>query len=87
MPVPKINGDLFRTLVLTILAGLSILLMGLANRDVYSREMVDVKFEAVETKVQTANEKIDHVEEDVRWIVRQMGGTPSAESGSDSDPP
>lgn len=78
--MPKINSDLFRTLVLTLLAGLSVVVVAMANRDVYSKEMVDVKIEAVD-------EKVDHMQEDVRWIVRQMGGTPSAETEDGSDTP
>lgn len=74
----KINSDLFRTLVLTILAGLAVLIVSLSNRDVYSKEIVDVKFEAVE-------ERVEHMEEDVRWIVRTMGGTPSAETNENSN--
>jgi len=77
--VIKINSDLFRTLVLTILAGLAVLIVSLSNRDVYSKEIVDVKFEAVE-------ERVEHMEEDVRWIVRTMGGTPSAETKEDHNP-
>lgn len=78
--MPKINSDLFRTLVLTLLAGLSVVVVAMANRDVYSKEMVDVKIEAVD-------EKVDHMQEDVRWIVRQMGGTPSAETEDGGDTP
>ena len=70
--MPKINSDLFRTLVLTILVSLS-------NRDVYSKEIVDVKFNAVE-------DRVDHMEEDVRWIVRTMGGTPSVETEENHNP-
>lgn len=75
--MPKINSDLYRTLVLTILAGVAVLVISVANRDVYSKEIVDVKFEAVE-------KQIDHIDEDVRWIVRTMGGTPSAEADEDN---
>lgn len=78
--MPKINSDLFRTLVLTMLAGLSVVAVALANRDVYSKELVDVKFEAVE-------QRVDHMEEDVQWIVRTMGGTPSAETTKDNHTP
>lgn len=85
--MPKINGDLYRTLVLTLLAGLAVLVMAVANRNVYSKEMVDVKFQSVDRRVEAVDEKVDHVEEDVRWIVRQMGGTPSAEADEDRDSP
>lgn len=77
--MPKINGDLFRTLVLTILAGLAILIMSVANRDVYSKELIDTKFEAVD-------QRTSHIEEDVRWLVRRLGGTPSAEADEDNHP-
>ena len=77
--MPKINSDLFRTLVLTILAGLAVLIVSLSNRDVYSKEIVDVKFNAVE-------DRVDHMEEDVRWIVRTMGGTPSVETEENHNP-
>ena len=77
--MPKINSDIYRTLVLTVLAGLSVIIVAMANRDVYSKELVDVKFEAVE-------QRTTNIEEDVKWIVRTMGGTPNAETKEDNHP-
>jgi len=78
--MPRINNDLFRTLVLTILAGLAVLIVSVANRDVYSKELIDTRFKAVEREM-------SYIEEDVRWLVRRMGGTPSAEAGEDNHTP
>lgn len=77
--MPKINSDLFRTLVLTILAGLAVLIVSLSNRDVYSKEIIDVKFDNVEQRQLS-------IEDDVQWIVRTMGGTPSVETEEDHNP-
>lgn len=84
--MPKINNDLYRTLVLTILAGMSVLIMTAANRSVYSKEVVDSKFESVDTRFVAVDKQMGHMEEDVRWLVRRMGGVPSVEAEDDSDP-
>lgn len=76
----KLNNDLYRTLVLTILAGLAVIIMAMANRDVYSKELIDAKFESVE-------QRQVHIEDDVRWLVRRMGGTPSVEAEEDNHSP
>ena len=83
--MPKINGDLFRTLVLTILAGLAVLIVSVANRDVYSKEVVDMKVRRIDGNVETVRHDIDNMQEDIRWMVRQMGGTPSVETRKDSN--
>ena len=85
--MPKINSDLFRTMVLTILAGLAVLIMTVSNRNVYSKEIVDTKLEVVDTKIESVNEKIGNVEEDVQWIVRRMGGTPSVDTAEGDHSP
>lgn len=73
----KINGDLFRTIVLTLLAGLSVVVVAMANRDVYSKEILDVKFDNIKMRQL-------HMEDDIQWIVRTMGGTPSVDTNKDS---
>ncbi len=75
--MPKINSDIYRTLVLTVLAGLSVIIVAMANRDVYSKEIVDIKFDNVEQRQLS-------IEDDVQWIVRTMGGTPSVETNEDN---
>jgi hypothetical protein len=52
----------------------------MANRDVYSKEMVDLKVDAVKADV-------EYMQEDIRWLVRQQGGTPSVEATEDSNTP
>ena len=85
--MPKMSSDLYRTLVLTILAGLAVLIMSVANHNVYSKEVVDSKLQAIDAKSTAIEKQADHIEEDVRWIVRKMGGTPSVETRHDSDSP
>lgn len=74
------SNDLYRTLVLTILAGMGVLLVGLANRDVYSKDVVDTRFESVE-------HDMEDLKIDVRWLVRRMGGVPSAEAREGDNTP
>lgn len=76
----RINNDLYRTLVLTILAGLSVLVVAFARDDVYSKETIDAKFE-------TRDQDIADMKSDVQWLVRKQGGVPHAESRPDSNTP
>lgn len=76
---------------LTILSGLAVTIMAFANRDVYSKEQVDTKIESVEELADQRQESIDrelnYIQQDVRWLVRNQGGTPHAETGEDSNTP
>jgi myosin-crossreactive antigen len=82
------NDDLYRTVVLTILAGLAAVTVAMANRDVYSKAEVDHRLNAVlqhsedlhrlEDERHSALDKtVEDMRDDIKWIVRQMGGTPS----------
>ncbi len=59
-----LSGSLYRTLVLTFLAGIAVLAVSFANRDVYSKEQVD-------TRVNGLEKQIELLHEDVRWIMRR----------------
>jgi len=59
-----LNGSTYRTVVLTILAGIAALVIGFANRDVYSKEQVD-------TRVNSLEKQIELLHDDVRWIMRR----------------
>ena len=94
----RLNNDLYRTLVLTILAGLAVVIVSLANRDVYAKSTIDEMFQNVnnrqaafelleEERHGTVDWKIEHMYEDVQWLVRQQGGIPSAESEDGGDTP
>lgn len=75
-----IQGDLYRVLVLTLLGGLAAVSVALANRSVYTKEAVDSKFGSVERE-------LDHIQQDVQWLVRNQGGTPHVEAEVDRDTP
>lgn len=76
--MPRLNSDLYRTLVLTILAGLALMVTGLANRDVYSKEVIDQKFESMtqyeDERHRIIERDVGDIKSDVQWMVRQMGG-------------
>lgn len=89
--IPSNGGvtALYRTVVLTMLAGIAVVAVAFANRNVYTRSEVDIKLneiravaEAVQELERTRDEdicrRLELIESDVRWMVRQMGGTPSA---------
>ena len=83
----KMSGDLFRTILLTMLAGVAVLIVALSNRNVYSKEAIDARFsglEAVEdVRYETTSDRIEQIAIDVRWLVREWGGTPSADTYQD----
>lgn len=54
-----------------VVAALAQSVVVLANRDVYSKSEVDVRIESLE-------KQLDRLVEDVQWLVRDRGGTPSA---------
>ena len=59
------NSGLYRTLVLTILAGIAVLVIAFSNRDVYSKEQVD-------TRVNSLEKQIELLHDDVRWLMRRF---------------
>jgi hypothetical protein len=87
MPPQKLNNDLYRTLVLTILAGLATVTVAMANRDVYSKEEINAKFIALKERDRAIERQLEHIESDVQWLVRKEGGVPSAApQGGDRTP-
>lgn len=76
--------DVFRTTLMLMLAGIAALLVGLSNRNVYSKEQVDDRFESIQavedTRHKALDQRVDEIASDVRWLVRKQGGTPSAET-------
>jgi len=87
----KLNTDLYRTLVLTFLAGLAAVTVALANRDVYSKQEVDQRIESTElitdVKYRSLKEDVAEIRDDVKWIIQNMGGRHNAETGSSGDSP
>ena len=82
---------MYRVVVLTLLAGLAAITVGLANRSVYSKEVVDDKIEHVvdrdDLRHQLLDKEIGYMHQDIRWLVRDSGGVPSAEAKADSNTP
>lgn len=87
----RLNTDLYRTLVLTILAGLAAVTVAMANRNVYTKEQVDARFESVNAvdtvRHQNLDDDVAEIKGNVWWIVRNMGGDPDATSGPDNHTP
>jgi peptidoglycan hydrolase CwlO-like protein len=82
-----LKTDLYRALVLTILAGLAAVTVALANRDIYSKDEIDAKLDAAKENRRGIERQIDHIQSDVEWLVRNQGGTPSAETDEDRHSP
>ena len=62
--------------------------VAVVNRNVYTKPEVDAKI-AVEHEYNAVvnshqQRQVDHIEQDVRWLVRNLGGTPSVEARTDS---
>lgn len=77
------NDQLYRAVVLTILGAIAVLVTALANRNVYSKEAIDQRLQARE---QTVDKRLDRIHDDVRWIMRHLGGS-DATAEEDSDSP
>jgi hypothetical protein len=82
--IPVINTDLFRSIVLLLLAGLSATTVALANRNVYTKEDVDQRMQALEQRSVDLHHLEDErheqllrqmhaLRQDVQWIMRNMG--------------
>jgi hypothetical protein len=86
-----LGSDLYRALVLTLLAAVATVTVAFANRDVYSKAQVDSKFDACRELEDERHERLDkeieYMHDDIRWIVRRMGGTPSAKTEEDHNSP
>lgn len=78
------NLDLYRTVILTVLAGIAVLVVSLANRNVYAKEEIDYRFKIVQEQHETAckhtDKRLDDLHTDVRWIIQKMGGKTDADA-------
>jgi len=94
----RLNNDLYRTLVLTILAGLAVIIVGLANRDVFAKDEVIARDAAImqrleaheclgDDRYQTIIRGQSEIREDVKWLTRQMGGELRVETREGGDSP
>ena len=82
--MPNGNQNVYRTVVLTILAGIAVVVMAMANRNVYSMDDIDRMMEARDQHDHDVERVIDqrskHIEDelkllrqDVRWIMKELG--------------
>jgi hypothetical protein len=85
------RAEVTRLVLAAIVAALASAFVSLSNRDVYSRPEVDNRIEALTSREDLRHKYLDEevraVREDVRWIVRRLGGTPSAGAESDHHTP
>ena len=84
-----VHSDLYRALVLTLLAGIATVTVAFANRDVYTKEQIDDKLDAREQVEDVRHNSIDKevglMHDDIKWLVRKLGGEPSADSSAEVD--
>lgn len=81
------DNGLYRALVLTLLAGIATVTVAFANRDVYTKEQIDDKFGGHVDVHDMLDREIEYMRDDIQWLVRNMGGTPSAEAKEDIHSP
>lgn len=82
------RADLMREVTRWLIIACGALLLAMATsaatRNVYSREYVDREFESVRgahhEDMRRIERELDHIHADVKWLVRERGGTPSAEA-------
>lgn len=98
--LPGDNGGitaLYRTVVLTLLAGVAVVAVALANRNVYTKPEIDTKIQSVQQhstdlhrledeRHRIIERDIQDIKQDVRWIVRQMGGEVADTQEGDHSP-
>jgi len=86
-----LKSDLYRTVVLTLLAGVAAVTVALANRDVYSKQEIDSRIDSVCEREDVRHKRLDreleYMHDDVKWLVRKLGGVPSAEAEEDHHSP
>lgn len=84
-------SELWRMLMVAALTLAVSIGVAVANRDIYSRTEVDQRVTALEQKEDVRHKDLDEeirwMREDIRWIVRQMGGTPSADTAANHRTP
>ena len=77
-----LKSELYKLALVGVLTVLVTLFMAFANRDVYSRGEIDQRCLATDSKETARHEALEEelrwMREDIRWIVRNMGGTPHA---------
>lgn len=74
-----LDSTLYRTLVLTILGAIAVLVIAFSNRDVYSKEQVD-------TRVNGLEKQIGLLHDDVRWLMRRFIFVEPGEDAADALP-
>lgn len=76
------RSELVRMMIVVLVTLAASISVALANRSVYSRSEIDQRVTSLEKKEDIRHENLDreltYMRDDIRWIVRQMGGTPSA---------
>ena len=72
------HSDLYRAIVLTLLAGIATVTVAFANRGVYTKEQIDDKLLGHDEVHDMLDREIKYMRDDIQWLVRRMGGTPSA---------
>ena len=74
------DNGVYRAVVLTLLAGIATVTVAFANRDVYTKEQIDDKLSGHGDVHDMLDREVEYMRDDIQWLVRRMGGTPSAES-------
>lgn len=90
---PSLNNDIYRTVVLTILAGIAAVTVSFANRNVYTKDAVDTRIEAVKQRSidlhkiederhMLLQEDIREIKSDLKWLIRNVGEINEAAKGN-----
>ena len=73
----RLNTDLYRTLVLTLLAGMAAVTVAMANRNVYTKDQVDIRMDATAAveaeRHRSLDDDVAEIKDGVQWIMRRMG--------------
>jgi len=84
-----LKSELYKLALVGILTVIVTTFMALANRNVYSRNEIDQRCLATDAKETMRHESLEEelrwMREDIRWIVRNMGGTPHADTEPSQD--
>ena len=81
------DSGVYRALVLTLLAGIATVTVAFANRDVYTKEQINDKLSGHGDVHDMLDREVEYMRDDIQWLVRRMGGTPSADSKADNHTP
>ena len=85
------NQNLLREITRWAVLGVGCLLLALAmsmtTRNVYSRTHIDARMAAIQgahaEDMRRIERELDYMHQDIQWLVRKMGGTPSADAESE----